>query len=342
MKNGSNGRGWGIRWTILIFFLLPLSPVQKSVAQQQQGPPQNNGSFGSLSATDQDTAQVQLCLLFTQQSEASVKKKDYASAAEILGKAVAVCQDKTKTLLKLSRVQMLSSQFTAAQATINQLLQSDPHNASALMTEGEVAYLMNDDNKAESAFEQAILAAPNDPEPHYLLGRLYMQYQNLPRAQQEFQTSISLNPAWYKPYDGLGVCYEVGGNTADAARTFMDGVALLHENPVAGGDVLYADFAEMLLKFNSNNKAFDLAAEAATINPVSERSYLLAGRALEQAGEWSRAVVWLKQSAALNPKYPAPHYFLARAYQRIGDHDAAQQERHIFEDLSAKAPTVRR
>src|ERR1700677_1997340 len=104
LKNCSNGRDCGIRWTILILFLLPFSPVQKSVAQQQ-GPPQNNGSFGSLSDTDHDTAQVQLCLLFTQQSEASVKKKDYASAAEVLVKAVAVCQDKTETLLKLSRVQ---------------------------------------------------------------------------------------------------------------------------------------------------------------------------------------------------------------------------------------------
>jgi predicted Zn-dependent protease len=342
MRDGSNWRNCATRSAILALVLLAIPPVQKSFAQQLQDIPQNNGSFVSLSGKDQDTTRVQLCLLFTQQSEASIKKKDYASAAEVLGRAVTVCQDKTETLLKLSRVQMLSSQFAAAQATISQILQSDPHNAAALMTEGEVAYLMNDDSKAESSFKQAILAAPKDPEPHYLLGRLYMQYQNLPQAQQEFQTSISLNPAWYKPYDGLGVCYEVGGNTADAARTFMDGVARLYKNPVAGGDVLYADFAELLLKFNSNNKAFDLAAEAATRNPASERNYLLAGRALEQAGEWARSVVWLKQSAALNPKYPDPHYFLSRAYQRLGDHDAAQQERHIFEDLSAKAPTIRR
>jgi tetratricopeptide (TPR) repeat protein len=342
MKDGSNWRDGATRWAILVLFLLSIPLVQKSFAQQLKDLPQSNGSFGSLSGTDQDTTRVQLCLLFTQQSEASIKKKDYAAAAEVLGRAVTVCQNRTDTLLKLSRVQMLSSQFAAAQATIDQLLQSDPHNADALMTEGEVAYLMNDDSKAESAFKQAILATPKDPEPHYLLGRLYMQYQNLSQAQQEFQTSLSLNPAWYKPYDGLGVCYEADGNNEDAVRTFMDGVARLYKDPVAGGDVLYADFAELLLKLNSNDKAFDLAAEAASQNPTSARNYLLAGRALEQAGAWSRSVVWLQRSAALNPKYPDPHYFLSRAYRRLGNHDAAQQERQIFEDLSAKAPTIQR
>ncbi len=341
MTDGSIWRDGATRWTMFVLVLC-LLPVQRSFGQQLQDLPQSNGSLSTLAGKDQDTARVQLCLLLKQRSEASIQKKDYASAADVLGRAVTACQDESETLLKLSRVQMLASQFAAAQATVGEVLKTDPHNPAALMTEGEIAYLQDDDSKAESAFKGAILAAPKDPEPHYLLGRLYMQYQNLTGAQQEFQTAISLNPAWFKPYDGLGVCYEVGGNTTDAARTFMDGVARLSSDSVEGGDVLYADFAELLLKFNSNNKAFDLAAEAAKRNPTSERDYLLAGRALEQAGDWSRSLVWLNQSAALNPKYPDPHYYLARAYQRLGNHDAAQSERHMFEDLSAKAPTSRR
>jgi predicted Zn-dependent protease len=85
-----------------------------------------------------------------------------------------------------------------------------------------------------------------------------------------------------------------------------------------------------------------LAAEAVQRNPDVPRNYLLAGRALEQAGENQDSLRWLLRAAQMDPTYPDPHLQLARVYRKLGDAAKAKQEAAIFEQLSAKAPAIRR
>ena len=311
-------------------------------SQTEIVPSQQAAVGDQASGTRTTPSQTQECVLLKGKSAQLLAKEEYVVAVGVLEQAYSACPDKAAILLKLSRSQMLSHQFEAAQTSIDKLLPMDPSNAAAFITAGELAYLMDKDSKAEEAFQQAIRLSPKSPEPHYLLGRLYFQTSAVQKAQEQFLAALALDATWFKAYDGLGLCYAAKGDTPAAISAYMKGVSLIYKDHPPQGDVLYADFAELLLRLGSNQKAFDLAAEAADRNPRAPRNYFLAGKALEQAGALSRSLVWLKQSAAMDPNYPDPHYLLARVYRRLGQKDAARQEDQIFEDLMAKAPAIRR
>lgn len=305
--------------------------------------PQTPSPQKSPSATAGGLANSQSeCGFLEDKSAQLIAKEDYATASDVLTKAAAVCPDSTTILLKLSRAQMLSHQFDAAETSIDKLLKIDPKNPAAVLTSGELAYLMDDDAKAEKAFLQTIQLTPQNPEPHYLLGRLYFQQVALQKAQKQFQAALALDANWYKAYDGLGLCYASNGDTKSAIDAYMKGVSLVYKDHPPQSDVLYADFAELLLKLGSNQQAFNLAAEAADINPRAPRNYFLAGKALEQAGDLSRSLAWLNRAATIDPNYPDPHYFLARIYRRMGQKEKARQQEQTFQDLLAKAPVIRR
>ncbi|HKM86941.1 MAG TPA: sulfatase-like hydrolase/transferase [Terriglobales bacterium] len=64
-------------------------------------------------------------------------------------------------------------------------------------------------------------------------------------------------------------------------------------------------------------------------------SYLILGRFLEISGDFEGAVPKLKKAAALEPKAPEPHLFLADAYDQLGLKVAAAHERAIAKRLGA-------
>ena len=107
-------------------------------------------------------------------------------------------------------------------------------------------------------------------------------------------------------------------------------------------DVVYANFADLLIKLGNFQRAFDLAAEAAQRNPGDPRNLFLAGKALVQLGRSDLSVRWFEQAIALNADYPEPHYLLSQAYRKLGRTDDADRELKAFQAAAARAPKERR
>ncbi len=63
-------------------------------------------------------------------------------------------------------------------------------------------------------------------------------------------------------------------------------------------------------------------------------SYLILGRFLEMSGDFHAAIPNLKKAAALRPKAPEAHLFLADAYEQLGQMTDAAEERAIAKHLS--------
>jgi tetratricopeptide (TPR) repeat protein len=281
------------------------------------------------------------CASLQEQSTQLIAQRNYSGAAATLQKSLAVCSNHQQVLLELAKAQMLSQQFDAALASLHLLLADDPVNVEAFITQGQVFYFINKDSDAESSLMQAIHIAPTDAEPHYWLGRIYYSDSRLQEATGQFQEALKLNPEAYKAYDGLALCYENKSDMRLTVQTYMDGIALVYKNH-PHYDVIYADFAEFLLRYGDSQKAFSAAGEAATRNPHEPRNFFLAGKAAEQAGKYDVSIRWLTNAVELDPTYPDPHYLLARIYRRTGNMKAAAEESDKFEALSAQAPQVRR
>lgn len=301
-------------------------PVQSSVAAIPLAPTPAK-SVASATA-DQDS-----CEMLQRRSSVLLATRDYAGVTNVLQTALGACTDHRAVLLALAKAQMLSRQFDRALASLNTLLTANPVDADALMTQGEVYYLASQYLDAKGSLQAAISAAPTEAEPHYLLGRLYYSQSNVKDATAEFQEALKLNAKSYKSYDGLGLCYENQGEIELAAQSYMKGIALVYKD-YPSYDTIYADFAEYLLRYGKNQKAFDLAAEAASRNPKEPRNFFLAGKALYKAGHLEQSLTWLGKAVAMDRNYPDPHYVLGQAYTKLGNKDEAGREIAAFQKLS--------
>ncbi|MDW5264593.1 MULTISPECIES: lipopolysaccharide assembly protein LapB [Acidobacteriaceae] len=281
------------------------------------------------------------CASLQKQSEQFISLGSYSVAAGVLQKSLSVCSNRKEVLLELAKAQLLSQQTDAALASLHLLLADDPGNVQAFITQGQALYFDNKDSDAESSLMHAAHLAPKDAEPHYWLGRIYYMDFRLQEATAQFQEALKLNPDTYKAYDGLALCYENKGDISLTVKTYMDGIALVYKNH-PHYDVIYADLAEFLLRYDDNQKAFTAAAEAVTRNPREPRNFFLAGKAAEQEAKYDVSIRWLTKAAEMDLTYPDPHYLLARIYKRIGNMKAAADESTKFQILSARAPQLRR
>lgn len=311
------------------------------LAAYGQGPGTQKRSVPSSGVAEAASPRGEQCETLLKQSEEAIGKEDFSSAIARAQRAAGVCTEQIAPLFLIARAQMLSHQFDPAEKSLSALLRRDPRNVPALILLGQVEYLNNHDSDAAGSFQKAIAAAPNMPDPHYWLGRLRYQDGKTEQAIGEFQAALRIDPSYYKAYDGMGLCYEAMGENGHAAEAYLKAVDLVHKDH-PNYDVVYADFAELLLKVGKDQQAFELAEEAASRNPRAPRNFFLAGKALEQGGHDDASLRWLVKAAQMDPNYADPHYLLARIYRRQGHVDDANKEVALFKELSARAPKVRR
>ncbi len=282
-----------------------------------------------------------LCTTQLQRAQNAIHKQDFPAGIDAAKTGLAACPEQRDLLLALADGQMLSHQFDAASETLHTLLTKTPDDVSALLLLGQTQYLNAHDTDAALSFQRAIAAAPNNPEPHYWLGRLDYQDGNVPKAMAEFQKAIQLDATFYRAYDNLGLCYEALGENGHAMENYVHALKLVYKNHPDYDDV-YLNMSGLMLKLGNSQKAFDLAAEASSRNPGNPRSFFLAGKALEQAGQSDASLKWLKHAVEMDPTYPDPHYLLARVYRRQGKSQESKEEAAKFKQLSDKAPKIMR
>jgi tetratricopeptide (TPR) repeat protein len=234
-----------------------------------------------------------------------------------------------------------AARLSEAKEVAEQVLRTDPGNATALKIKGNAEYLLGHVDTAINTFIDLLDKHPNDEDAPYMLGRIYYQESRVDQAIGQFQRVLKLNPKAYKAYDGLGLCYEAKGDDELATRYFLTAIKLV-EKDHPEYETAYADVAELLLKTGDYKKAFDAAAIAANRNPTSARNFYLGGKALEQLGKVDLCLNWLQRSAALDPNYPEPEYLMAHVYRELGQPEKAEEARKKFLEAKAKSPGPRR
>jgi len=265
----------------------------------------------------------------------------YEQARAAFTAALIACGDQPALLLALSQSQLLSRDAAGALATLGRLETLGPLDVPGLKVRARALYVSARDRDAELTLLAAAARSPDDAEIPYDLGRIYYQQQRHEDARRAFERAIALDPRAYKAWDNLGLTWEALGDAAAATRHYAKAMALSQASAPTY-DVVYANYADLLIKEGQYQRAFDAAAEAAQRNPRDARNFLLAGKALVRIGASDVAVKWLTQAATLDPDYPEPHYLLARLYRQLGKPEQAEAAMTAFQAASARAPQVRR
>ena len=281
------------------------------------------------------------CTAHIADARAAYERQAYTEARAQFTEAVTVCGATPPLLLALAQAELLSRDVEAALATLAQLEALGPLSVAALKVRARALYLVANDRDAELTLLSAASRDPGDAELAYDLGRIYYQQQRHQDAHRAFERATTLDPRSYKAWDNLGLACEALGDEAAAVRHYAPAMAIAQTDAPAY-DVVYANYADLLLRQGEFQRAFDAAAEAAQRNPRDPRNLLLAGKALLKLEATDAGVKWLTQAVTLDPDYPEPHYLLARAYRVLGRPNDARRAMEAFQTASARAPQVRR
>jgi tetratricopeptide (TPR) repeat protein len=283
----------------------------------------------------------QPCEPLLAQARQAYEARIYQDARALFARALSECGPNEGLLLGLAQSQLLALEVTDALATVDRLLALNPANLPALRVRARALYLAARDSEAEETLRVAATHAPADAEIPYDLGRICYQRRRYAEAAVAFRRAIALDARAYKAWDNLGLTLEALGDPAEATRHYLKAMAIAHAD-APRYDVVYANYAELLLKQGDYQKAFDAGAEAAQKNPRDARNFFLTGKAVLQLERPDVSLKWLEQAIALDPSYPEPHYLLSQAYRRLGRTADAERALDAFRAASARAPKNRR
>lgn len=268
-------------------------------------------------------------------------ERRYDEAATHFTTAISACGSSAALLLALGQAQLLAQRPAEALTSLDRILPDDPLYVAALKVKAKAFYLLARDPEAEETLKRAAVLAPGDAEIPYDLGRICYQQGRHAEAAALFRRATAMDPAAFRAWDNLGLATEALGDFAQAQQHYLKALALVHKDHPRY-DVVYANFAELLLKLGNYKQAFDLGTEAAQRNPAEPRNFFLTGKALLQLGQSELSLRWFEQAIKLNPDYPEPHYLLSQAYRKLGRSEDAERALKSFQAAAARAPKERR
>jgi Flp pilus assembly protein TadD len=269
------------------------------------------------------------------------EERRYDQAATEFARALKACGSKPPLLVALGQAQLLARRPAEALATLERIPDNDADYLQVLKVKAKAEYLLRRDADAEATLQRAAQRAPADAEVPYDLGRIYYQQGRHAEAAKSFRRATELDPRAYRAWDNLGLAAEALGDVAQAQQHYLKAISLVYKDHPRY-DVVYANFADLLIRQGDFRRAFDLAAEAAQRNPDDPRNFFLTGKALARLGRNDVSVRWFEQAIALNPDYPEPHYLLAQAYRTLGRTADADRALKSFQAAAARAPKERR
>ena len=286
-------------------------------------------------ATGQDCQQAQTL------ARQAYDERRYDQAATRFAHAITACGASAPLLLALGQAQLLAQRPADAIESLDRIRSDSAEYVPALKVKAKALYLLARDAAAEDTLKRASVSAPTDAEIPYSLGRIYYQQSRHAEAAEMFRRATAMDARDYKAWDNLGLATEALGDVAQAQQHYLKAISLVYKDHPEY-DVVYANFADLLIKLGNVQRAFDLAAEAAQRNSSEPRNFFLAGKALVQAGRSDLAVRWFEQAIKLDPDYPEPHYLLSQAFRKLERLTDAERELKSFEAATARAPKGRR
>jgi tetratricopeptide (TPR) repeat protein len=232
-------------------------------------------------------------------------------------------------------VELKRGRYIAAVRHFQAAVNRSPDVALAHLDLGLAFFALGQYKLFEEEMLWVIANKTNEALPYHYLG-LYHSGNSVQfdRAAECFQEALNRNPSDFQSHYQLGKLLQAKGDLQGARASFETAEAKALSQGVAYGQASEG-LAEISLRLGDATAGLRQAKMAVTRDPKSASARLLLGKLLVQRGETTNAIQELKASAALDPAYAAPHYWLSRAYQDMKLADAAKHELELFSRIKA-------
>lgn len=242
---------------------------------------------------------------------------------------------------------------------------ADAGDPEAWMAHGWALFGARRFGEAVGAAQQAAELAPDDANPHQLMGRAYLDDDRVDQACEAFQRAIKLDGAYVEPYVSLGVLhFWRTGDYGAALDSFEHALALDPDHPWARAQMgmtfaymgraaeAIASLAETVHLQPDNERALENLAmvhlaqgrydEAiatcrlyVTVNPEVNDPHRIMGYALGQLGRYEEAITALGRAVVLSPGIYEIRGTLARLLRAVGRYAEADRHHAIAADQAA-------
>jgi tetratricopeptide (TPR) repeat protein len=272
---------------------------------------------------DTDAAKVQAALLSGQ--------KRYGESIELMQRLAAEPGATSDLMAGLVQVYVMAGQTREARAYINKVLAENPKNARALRLSGALYQLGDDQEAAEQAFRDAILAEPLNAVGYLVLSR-YLKGQNREADGEEIlRAGVANVPGNIVLHIDLADSFLRRGAFDEAIREFEVVYDLQPDSIIAANNL-----ASMLADFHADkpdlvDRAYSIARRLAGSNkPEHMDTY---GWILYLRGDYAQALRSLKPAAEQLKNSPWTQYHAGMAYLKLNKPEEAR--RHLQAALDA-------
>jgi tetratricopeptide (TPR) repeat protein len=198
------------------------------------------------------------------------------------------------------------------------VLDHDPHNATAEYNVGTIYLHRNEPQRAIAYFERAVAIRPDYAPAHFNLGTALTALGRQQEATAHLQRAIDVEPGYVLGYVKMGYVHLNAGRAADAIEQFRAALQLQPENVAARTGLSGA-----LLADGQREDALSQARTAVELAPDNAAARNALGAALAQAGQFGEAVEQFEAAVRLEPTLAQAQGNLMAAYASLGRNDEA-------------------
>lgn len=265
--------------------------------------------YRSLENSYPHTAQIPVLLgtLFVQQHEMGSARAEFQKALQIEPDYLPAVEQQVD-------LDLAEKNYVAALQRVQQLVVRDPNRALLQLLLGATLAAHGETNQAESALSKAITLQPDSQAAYLMLAQLYTQTGQNQKALQNLQTALHKDPNDIAALILKGLIYNSEKDYNDACEAYRGVLAVAPDNGIALNNLacIYADH------LNDLDAAYPLARRARDVTPSDPSVADTLGWILYRRGEYTPALVLLRESAAKLYADPEVQFHLGMACYMAG------------------------
>jgi predicted Zn-dependent protease len=176
---------------------------------------------------------------------------------------------------------------------------------------------------------------PQSPRLHYQRAMMFWQLNQFARAKEDFALASKLGLGSDIGYIASAQQALLNGEIPDAVKTARDGVSKGFDNPILltilGEALVRSGVAPGEPAFAEAQTALEKAVAA---RPNDATAQIALGQIYLAGGRLDDAIAHLERARQMQPSQPSVYASLAKAYQRSGDSQRAQEALAILQKLN--------
>jgi tetratricopeptide (TPR) repeat protein len=296
--------------------------------------------------------------------------RDYDKAEAELKRASELAPNRPDPYRHLGYVYAMTNRFELAEASFEQVLETNPYDLSALSSlirydiakrdfskaiercqkqldktqkstlarakihslMGRIHLAQKQLDKAEAEFKKALEIDKNLAEPYMMLARIYASQGTLNQAKAQYEAMLVQNENLIVARMGLATIYELEKNHKEAEEQYRKILDVNKQFAPAANNLAW-----LLSEHGGNiDEALNWAQTAKGVRPEDPAIADTLGWIYYRKGSYRLAMAELEQSVEKLPHNPIVHHHLGIVHERMGNYEEAEQQLQQALEISTK------